>query len=103
MECEVRPSTLMILGLRAGYNSRVVLQDIDLMIDMREMLHLTGRNGAGKSTLLKSIAGVLSSVATCIAFDGVNLNTLTAETRRELGIIYIPQGGRVFTRLSVLD
>src|SRR5262249_37385320 len=60
-------------------------------------------NGAGKTTLLKTIAGLLSPVSGEIWFDGRRIDSVEAPDRVGLGIALVPEGRRLFSRLSVGD
>ena len=52
--------TLKVSGLKRAFNRRTVFAGLDLEMNQRDSLTVTGRNGSGKSTLLKILAGVLS-------------------------------------------
>src|SRR5690348_12069696 len=67
------------------------------------MVALVGANGAGKSTLLRSIAGLLRPVTGAITFEGTRIEALPAFRIARRGIAYVPEGRRLFARLSVLD
>src|SRR5262249_36498183 len=66
-----------------------------------EIVALIGANGAGKSTTLKAISGLVRPSAGTIEFDGKSLAGLAPEQLVELGIIHVPEGRRVFPRLTV--
>ena len=90
-------------GLRAGYGTTPVLQDLDLSVAAGERVAVLGRNGAGKTTLLKTLMGQLPIMAGTVTFDGQDVSRLPAHARARLGIAYVPQGRQIFPGLSVLD
>lgn len=90
-------------GLRAGYGSSPVLQDLDLNIEAGERVAVLGRNGVGKSTLLKALVGALPLMAGTITFEGKDVSGVPAHERARRGIAYVPQGREIFPALSVLD
>ena len=67
-----------------------------------EIVAVVGANGAGKSTLLKSIAGQVATEG-AIAFDGKSLAKVPAHMIARMGIGLVPEGRRLFPRLSVED
>jgi branched-chain amino acid transport system ATP-binding protein len=96
---------LRIEGLSAGYGSVQVLERISLSVDDGETVALLGTNGNGKSTLMKCIMGIVPArdgriVAT---IDGRehDLAGLPTEAIVDLGIVLVPEGRRLFPRLSV--
>src|SRR5262249_44902603 len=64
---------------------------------------LIGANGAGKSTLLKAISGLLVPRAGSIRFGGREIGGRAPHENVRDGIVFCPQGGQVFRRLSVED
>src|SRR5260370_35049703 len=62
---------------------------------------LMGRNGMGKTTLLKCVMGLQPASSGGITFDGSDLLKCRAEQRARLGIGYVPQGGEIFSHLTV--
>ncbi len=90
-------------GLRAGYGTTPVLQDLDFSVESGERVAVLGRNGAGKTTLLKALLGQLPLMAGTVTFDGKDVSRLPAYARARLGIAYVPQGRQIFPGLSVLD
>jgi urea ABC transporter ATP-binding protein UrtE len=90
-------------GLRAGYGTTPVLQDLDLSVGAGERVAVLGRNGVGKTTLLKALMGQLPLMAGTITFDGTDVGRLPAYARARLGIALVPQGRQIFPGLSVLD
>jgi branched-chain amino acid transport system ATP-binding protein len=92
---------LRLEKVSAAYGAVEALREIDLGIDRGEIVALIGSNGAGKSTLLKTISGLVRPTAGIIEFLGVPIAGLRPEHIVELGIIQVPEGRRVFPRLTV--
>jgi branched-chain amino acid transport system ATP-binding protein len=91
----------------AGYGAVQVLEGISLRVDDGETVALLGTNGNGKSTLMKCIMGIvpLRSGRITAVVDGVehNLAGRATEDIVNLGIALIPEGRRLFPRLTVLE
>ena len=95
---------LDVRDLRVAYATGVLaLQGVSLRIGAGEMVALVGANGAGKSTLLKAIAGLVSPQAGEIWFDGARADAVEAPDRVRLGIALVPEGRRLFARLTVAE
>jgi len=88
--------------LRAYYRGLVALHGIDLAVGAGEIVAVVGANGAGKSTLLRAIAGQVARSGE-IMFNGIALANLPAYRICRLGIALVPEGRRLFPRLSVED
>jgi branched-chain amino acid transport system ATP-binding protein len=80
-----------------------VLQGVSLELREREIVAMVGPNGAGKTTLLKAIAGLLSLDRGCIAFRGETLEGRPVWEVVARGVVYIPEGMRVFADMSVVE
>ena len=98
-------NSLRIENLAAGYGSVQVLHGISLALNDGETVTLLGANGNGKSTLMKCIMGIVrpSSGRIMAAIDGVqhDLTSLTTEQIVDLGIALVPEGRRLFPKLTV--
>jgi branched-chain amino acid transport system ATP-binding protein len=98
-------NSLHIEGLRAGYGAVQVLDGISLRVNDGETVALLGTNGNGKSTLMKCIMGIvpLRSGRITAMIDGVehSLARKATEDIVNLGIALIPEGRRLFPRLTV--
>jgi branched-chain amino acid transport system ATP-binding protein len=95
---------LDVRDLRVAYATGVLaLQGVSLRIGAGEMVALVGANGAGKSTLLKAIAGLVGPQAGEIWFDGTRADVVEAPDRVRLGIALVPEGRRLFARLTVAE
>jgi len=91
---------LRLDGVSAHYRGLKALQGISLQVAKGEIVAVVGANGAGKSTLLKAIAGQVATEG-AIEFDGNDLRRLPAHRIARLGINLVPEGRRLFPRLSV--
>jgi branched-chain amino acid transport system ATP-binding protein len=98
-------NSLLIENVSAGYGSVTVLSDVSVRADDGETVVLLGTNGNGKTTLMRCITGqVVPSQGTITAeIDGQqhNLIGLSTEDIVDLGISLVPEGRRLFPRLTV--
>ena len=98
-------SSIAIEGLHAGYGAVRVIDDVSISVAPAETVVLLGTNGNGKSTIMKCIMGLVRpSAGTVIAeIDGVrhDLAKLTTEQIVDLGIALVPEGRRLFPKLTV--
>jgi branched-chain amino acid transport system ATP-binding protein len=93
-------SLLSVKGLRAGYDQRDVLHDIDLDVSERRIQVVLGANGAGKTTLLRAISGTIARNG-AIEFDGQRIDRLSARKIVGRGVAHVPQGRGTFADLTV--
>jgi branched-chain amino acid transport system ATP-binding protein len=91
---------LRLEDVSASYRGLRALQGVSLEVERGEIVAVVGANGAGKSTLLKSIAGQVASDG-AITFEGQSLGRLPAHRITRLGVSMVPEGRRLFPRLSV--
>jgi ABC-type branched-subunit amino acid transport system ATPase component len=95
---------LHIEHLNAGYErDKPILQDFSLLLHAGDSLGIVGQNGCGKSTLAKAIMGMASYVSGIISWQGQNITHGATHQKRQLGIGYLMQGGKIFGNLSVED
>jgi branched-chain amino acid transport system ATP-binding protein len=92
---------LQVEGLRVSYGRIQALRGIDLTVDEGEIVTLLGGNGAGKTTTLRTISGLLPAAAGSITFDGTRIDGMKAHDVVGLGIGHVPEGRRIFPRMSV--
>src|SRR5580704_10782439 len=90
-------------GLRAGYATGDVLQEVSIEVGTGEIVGVLGRNGVGKTTLMRALIGLLSVRIGSILYRGGDITRQPANRRAALGIGYVPQGREVFAHMSVLD
>ena len=93
---------LRLDDLSASYRGLKALQGISIEVGQGEIVAVVGANGAGKSTLLKSIAGQVTTGG-AITFEGTSLARMAPHRIARLGINLVPEGRRLFPRLSVED
>ncbi len=95
---------LEVQDLRTLHGRQIeALKGVSLKLFPGEIVTLIGANGAGKSTLLKSIAGLLPPDGGEITFEGQSIKGKAPHHVAALGIVYVPEGRRVFPRLTVLE
>jgi branched-chain amino acid transport system ATP-binding protein len=98
-------SSLEIAGVDAGYGAVRVLEGVSLSVPAGETVVLLGTNGNGKTTLMRSIMGQIRPTAGSIraAIDGTTVDVVGLSPERvvELGIVLVPEGRRLFPRLTV--
>ena len=93
---------LEVRDVHVAYGAGVrALQGVSLHVRSGEVVALIGANGAGKTTLLKTIAGLVTPQAGEVAFDGRTIGAVDGSDRVRLGIALVPEGRRLFSRLSV--
>lgn len=92
---------LKISNLEVNYGKMQVIKKISLEVREGELISVIGPNGAGKTTLMRSIMGLKKAAAGSIEYEGQDITALPAWKRAELGIGYVPEGRRVFGRLTV--
>ena len=101
------PASLTIAGLDAGYGTIRILHNVNMAVQEGETVALLGTNGNGKSTLMKSIMGMVRPTAGSITavIDGVTHDLVGKSTEAivDLGIALVPEGRRLFPRLTVTE
>jgi branched-chain amino acid transport system ATP-binding protein len=94
---------LEVNHIDVSYGYLQVLWDVSLKIDEGQCVSLIGLNGAGKSTLLKTISGFIHPRTGSIVFNGERIDNLDPWRISELGVIQVPEGRRIFTKLTVKE
>jgi branched-chain amino acid transport system ATP-binding protein len=94
-----------VRGLDAGYGAVRVLEDVSIRVSAGEIVVLLGTNGNGKSTLMKCIMGMLPPAAGSIVaeIDGERIDLVGRSTEAivDLGVSLVPEGRRLFPKLTV--
>lgn len=94
---------LTMEGVHAHYGHIHALRGIDVSVQVGEIVTLIGANGAGKSTLMMSLFGKPQASAGRIVFDGEDITRLTTHEIARRGIALVPEGRRIFPRMTVLE
>ncbi len=94
---------LALAGVAAGYDGFQALFDVTLEVHAGESVAVIGPNGAGKTTLLRAISRLIPVTRGTLAVDGRRYEALPAHRVIGLGIAHVPEGRRLFPRLSVED
>jgi len=94
---------LKVDNINAYYGDLQALWGVSLHIDEGELVALVGPNGAGKTTTLKVITGLLKLASGKVNLFDNDISNETAHKIVELGICQVPEGGRVFAGMSVLE
>ena len=94
---------LELRGVGAGYGAISALADVSLAVGEGEIVTLIGANGAGKSTTLMAICGVVPARAGEILLSGRPIRRLPPADIVRLGVVQVPEGRRIFPRLSVAE
>ena len=94
---------LSISNVETFYGNIQALRGVNVKVNSGEIVSLIGSNGAGKSTLLMTISGVNKAATGKIKFDDKNIESLPPHDIVNLGISQVPEGRRIFSRLSVED
>src|SRR5690606_39142161 len=98
---------LEVRHVSAGYGPLTVLRDVSLRVEPGELVAVIGSNGAGKSTLIRAVAGLIRPWSPdgrhTILLDGEPIHGLPPYAIARRGLAVVPEGARVFPRMSVLD
>jgi branched-chain amino acid transport system ATP-binding protein len=85
------------------YGNIHALKGVSLTVELGEVVTLIGGNGAGKSTTLNTISGLLRPRQGSVRLDGKDLKTYKAHEIVHQGVVQVPEGRRVFSRMTVLE
>ncbi|MBP0466522.1 ABC transporter ATP-binding protein [Roseomonas sp. PWR1] len=94
---------LAVDAVSTAYGAVQALRDVSIEVATGEIVTLVGANGAGKSTLLMTICGDPRARAGRVVFEGRDITALPTHEIMRLGIAQVPEGRRVFPRMSVME
>ena len=94
-------SGLIVEDIYTAYDTADVLEGVSLTVEPGKITCLLGSNGSGKSTLIRSILGLTPPRSGRISFNGIDLTGLKTHKIVETGIACIPEGRKVFPKLTV--
>jgi len=94
---------LEVKGIDVFYGDAQALWDVSLQVEEGTIVALVGANGAGKTTLLKTISRMITIRKGEILLSGKSLRNLKPQGVVGRGIIHVPEGRRLFSKLTVLE
>ncbi|PKN62259.1 MAG: branched-chain amino acid ABC transporter ATP-binding protein [Deltaproteobacteria bacterium HGW-Deltaproteobacteria-15] len=94
---------LHVKNIRTFYGKIQALWDVSLDVGEGEIVTIVGANGAGKTTLLNAISGIVLPLSGRIEFLGKRIDGQAVASIVEMGISHVPQGGRLFPEMLVLE
>jgi branched-chain amino acid transport system ATP-binding protein len=94
---------LELRGVRAAYGAIAALSDVNLQVAEGEIVTLIGANGSGKTTTLMTVCGVVPASAGEVLLSGRPIERLATAEIVRLGVVQVPEGRRIFPRLSVAE
>lgn len=94
---------LEVNDLHVSYGAIRALKGVSCQVPEGEIVALIGANGAGKTTTLRTISGLIRPQSGVITFRGKNITKLPPHQIVQLGMSQVPEGRRVFTRMTVLE
>jgi branched-chain amino acid transport system ATP-binding protein len=92
---------LELKNVHSGYGSIKALKGISLRVMPGEIVAIIGANGAGKSTTLMTICGIVPVERGEVYYEGKLINKVSPEKLPTMGLCQVPEGRRIFPRLSV--
>jgi branched-chain amino acid transport system ATP-binding protein len=94
---------LKVEHISVNYGAIKALQDVSFQINQGEIVALIGANGAGKTTILNTISNIVPSVEGRVIYLGKDVTKLPPHEIVKIGISQVPEGRRVFAKMSVLE
>jgi len=94
---------LELIDIHTFYGPIEALKGVTIGVKQGEIVCLIGNNGAGKSTALMTVSGILRPRSGDITFEGKSIKGLPAHTIVQMGISQVPEGRRIFPKLTVRE
>jgi len=94
---------LQTAGIKVAYGPIEAVKDVSFCIGEGSIVALIGPNGAGKSTILNALSGLVPVRSGSILFDGQDITRMAAHRRVARGIVQVPEGRQVLSRMSVRE
>ncbi len=94
---------LRLEDLVSGYGKIEVLKKVSITVNEGEIVCVLGANGAGKTTLINTISGLVPVRSGKILFMGKDITHMPPHKRVELGLVQVPEGRKIFPKLTVLE
>jgi branched-chain amino acid transport system ATP-binding protein len=94
---------LEVEGLEVAYGKIRAVKGVSFAVDAGAVVTLIGANGAGKTTTLRTLSGLQAPSAGAVSFDGRRIDGVPAHEIVGLGIAHVPEGRRIFPRMTVRE
>jgi branched-chain amino acid transport system ATP-binding protein len=94
---------LAVVNLSVNYGAIRALHQVSCRVEQGEIVALIGANGAGKTTILNTISGIVPALGGSVSFEGQEITRLAPHLIVRKGICQVPEGRRVFARMSVQE
>ncbi|HMK44017.1 MAG TPA: ABC transporter ATP-binding protein [Dissulfurispiraceae bacterium] len=94
---------LELREIKTSYGQIEALHGVDITVNAGEIVCLIGSNGAGKTTTLMTISGILRPKVGSVTFKEKIISSLSAHEIVGLGISHVPEGRRIFPRMTVME
>ncbi len=94
---------LTVENLSVNYGAIRALHNVSCCVNQGEIVALIGANGAGKTTILNTISGIVPSINGTVSFENEVITRMPAHLIVRKGICQVPEGRRVFARMSVQE
>jgi branched-chain amino acid transport system ATP-binding protein len=94
---------LELNDISVSYGMIAALKGVSLRVDQGEIVALIGANGAGKSTTLMAVSGIADLKGGTVSYEGTVISGLPSHAIVEKGISQVPEGRRIFPRMSVRE
>jgi branched-chain amino acid transport system ATP-binding protein len=94
---------LSVENLSVNYGAVRALRGVSCRVGQGEIVALIGANGAGKTTILNTISGIVPTLGGVITFEGTQITRMATHLIVRKGICQVPEGRRVFARMSVQE
>ena len=96
-------SMLQFNGVHTHYGPIHVLKDVNYRVEEGEIVCLLGANGAGKTTTMKTVLGLVRPTGGHVMFNGKIIDKMSPSEIVKSGIAPVPEGRRVFSRMTVVE
>ena len=94
---------LEVNDLRVRYGTVEAVKGVSFRVSERAIVSLIGANGAGKTTSLRALTGLVKPSGGEVRFEGTSLIGLAPHQIIRLGIAHVPEGRRLFPKMTVLE
>ncbi len=94
---------LKVKDLHVHYGAIHAIKGVTFEVNQGEIVTLVGSNGAGKTTILQTISAIIPKSSGTVELEGLDLSKISAHNIVAKGLAQVPEGRRVFSRMTVLE